>query len=650
MFFFCYLKYVLFIRYTGEFMTIKKRSVLLIAIISIMFFLIVLKLSFVKIIKANEYYEKALDLWTRTAPITGIRGNIYDRNGELIVGSSLTPTLVAIPKQVKDKDKTSRLISNILNVEKEKIYKHLIKSVSVEILKPEAQKITLEQALEIAKLNLDGIYIVSDTSRYYPYPEVLSQVIGIVGIDNQGITGLEYVYDEYLKGESGGLLIYTDAHGELLDDYTSIYEKAKRGCDLYLTIDLNIQLSLERVMNNSVIKYTPDDMIGLVMNPKNSEILAMASRPTFNLYNYQDYSEEIFNRNLPIWKSYEPGSTFKIATFSAGLEEGVFSLDEKFFDPGYMIVDGTRIRDWKKGGHGDETFLQVLENSCNPGFMTIGLRLGKEKLFEYIRKFGYGSKTGVDLLGESKGIIFNEKNIGNVELATSAFGQGNSTTPIQIVNAGCAAVNGGVLYQPYILDKICEGNNIIIKKEPSVIRKVISEETSKKVAMSLESVVAKGTGRTSYIANARVGGKTGTAQIAKNGVYLDNQFILSFLGFAPMDNPQVAVYISIQNPKNCIQYGGTTVGPLVKEVISDAISFLNIKANLPEIPYEPRLWIDKKIYEVPSYIGENVNKIKRLSYYNYIIRGTGNIIISQMPEVKEKLIEGGTIILYTNGG
>lgn len=631
-------------------MILRKRSFVIIVIILFSFLTIIMKLSYTKIFKANEYYEKALDLWTRTAPITGIRGNIYDRNGELIVGSSLTPTIVAIPKQIKDKEKTSSLIANILNVKKEAIFKHITKSVSVEILKPEAQKISIEKALEIAKLNIEGIYIVSDTSRYYPYPTVLSQVIGIVGIDNQGITGLEYVYEDYLKGKNGGLLIYTDAHGELLEDYTSIYKKSKRGYDLYLTIDLNIQLSLERVMDNSVIKYNPDDMIGLVMNPKNSEILAMASRPTFNLYNYKNYSEEIVNRNLPIWKSYEPGSTFKIATFAAGLEENVFKLDEKFFDPGYMIIDGTRIRDWKKGGHGDETFLQVLENSCNPGFMTIGLRLGKEKLFNYIRKFGYGLKTGVDLLGESTGILFNENKIGNVELATSAFGQGNSTTPIQIVNAGCAAVNGGILHQPYILDKICDNSKEVLKKEPVVIRRVISEETSKKVALSLESVVARGTGRTAYIPNTRVGGKTGTAQIAKNGAYVDNQFILSFLGFAPMDNPQVAVYISIQNAKNTIQYGGTTVGPLVKEVISDAISFLNIKASFPEIPFAPRQWIDKKIYEVPSYIGENVTKFQKLPYYNYIIRGTGNIIISQMPEYNEKLIEGGTIILYTNGG
>lgn len=257
----------------------------------------------------------------------------------------------------------------------------------------------------------------------------------------------------------------------------------------------------------------------------------------------------------------------------------------------------------EKGGHGSETFLQVLENSCNPGFMTIGLRLGKEKLFQYIRNFGYGSKSGIDLLGESAGIVFNEKKIGNVELATASFGQGNSATPLQIVNAGSAAINGGILHQPYILKGIGNSTGMLMTKEPVEIRRVISEETSKIVAESLESVVARGTGRTAYIPGFRVGGKTGTAQIAKDGHYLDNQFILSFLGFAPMDDPSIAAYIAIENPHNAIQYGGTTVGPMIKEVLSDALGILKIPTRENEIPFDARLWIDKKIYKVENYVG-----------------------------------------------
>ena len=611
------------------------------------FGILFIRLTYVKVIKSDEYYEKALDLWTRNAPIEGRRGNIYDRNGNLIVGSKLTPTLVAIPKQIEDKEYVSKQIASIVGCTKEAIKRHLSKSVSVEILKPEAQKITVEQAMEVAKLNIQGIYIVGDSSRYYPYPEVLSQVIGIVGIDNQGISGIEYIYDEYLKGKKGSLQIFTDAHGDTIDDLSGSYESASSGFDIYLTIDLNIQLSLERVLDNAYKKYTPDDALGLAINPKTSEVLAMVSRPTFDLENYQDYPQEIYNRNLPIWKSYEPGSTFKVCTFSAGLEEGVFSLDEGFYDPGYMIVDGTRIRDWKKGGHGSETFLQVLENSCNPGFMTIGLRLGKEKLFEYIKKFGYGSKTGIDLLGESGGILFDTNKIGNVELATASFGQGNSATPLQVLNAGCAAVNGGILYQPYILKAIGNESGLKVENQPVEIRRVISEETSKKVAYALESVVANGTGRTAFIEGYRVGGKTGTAQIAENGHYLDNKFILSYMGIAPMDDPQIGIYISIQNPHNAIQYGGTTVGPMVKEVMSEALQFLKIEKRADEIPYAPRQWIDKKLITVPNFVGKTRKEIKSDPFYQIIIEGNGDTILFQLPEASEKLIEGGTIILYT---
>ncbi len=626
---------------------IKKRILFTYFVILFAFGILFIRLTYVKVIKSDEYYEKALDLWTRNAPIEGRRGNIYDRNGNLIVGSKLTPTLVAIPKQIEDKEYVSKQIASIVGCTKEAIKRHLSKSVSVEILKPEAQKITVEQAMEIAKLNIQGIYIVGDSSRYYPYPEVLSQVIGIVGIDNQGISGIEYIYDEYLKGKKGSLQIFTDAHGDTIDDLSGSYESASSGFDIYLTIDLNIQLSLERVLDNAYKKYTPDDALGLAIDPKTSEVLAMVSRPTFDLENYQDYPQEIYNRNLPIWKSYEPGSTFKVCTFSAGLEEGVFSLDEGFYDPGYMIVDGTRIRDWKKGGHGSETFLQVLENSCNPGFMTIGLRLGKEKLFEYIKKFGYGSKTGIDLLGESGGILFDTNKIGNVELATASFGQGNSATPLQVLNAGCAAVNGGILYQPYILKAIGNESGLKVENQPVEIRRVISEETSKKVAYALESVVANGTGRTAFIEGYRVGGKTGTAQIAENGHYLDNKFILSYMGIAPMDDPQIGIYISIQNPHNAIQYGGTTVGPMVKEVMSEALQFLKIEKRADEIPYAPRQWIDKKLITVPNFVGKTRKEIKSDPFYQIIIEGNGDTILFQLPEASEKLIEGGTIILYT---
>lgn len=491
----------------------KKRIIFMIVLIMGMLFIIVGRLAYIKIFAQDDYFLKALELWTRDAPIEGRRGNIYDRKGRLIVGSQLAPTVVVIPNQIKNKPKTVSVLSNILNCSKEDVEKYIYKNTSVEIIKKVGQKIDPALASKIIESNLEGVYVVADSKRYYPYGHYLSQVIGIVGIDNQGITGLEYYYNDYLKGENGALEILTDAHGGVFSESNSNYESPTSGCELYLTIDLEIQIALERVLDNANIQYQPDEMMGLIMKPGTSEILAMASRPTFNPQNYQDYEQILYNRNLPIWKSFEPGSTFKIVTFAAGLEENVFKLDEVYHDPGFMIVDGARIKDWKAGGHGTETFREVLQNSCNPGFMTIGFRLGKERLFNYIKKFGFGKKTNVDLLGESSGIVFNVENVGNVELATSSFGQGNSVTAIQLVNAACAAVNGGILNRPTILKGIVNSktSNIVEQTLPIEIRRVISESTSKKVAESLEYVASLGTARSAYIEGYRVGGKTGTA-------------------------------------------------------------------------------------------------------------------------------------------
>lgn len=628
---------------------IKKRIFILNLIIIILFSTLFLRLIFVKSVKNNDYYQKAIELWTRSAPIQGTRGNIYDRNGNLIVGNSLTPTLIAIPKQIDDVELTSRIISTILRVSTDKIKKHLTKNVSVEIIKPEALRISIFQAADIASYNLQGIYIVGDTSRYYPYQNTLAQVLGFTGIDNQGITGIEYIYDEVLQGNKGSLNIFTDAHGNALNDLTSFYQSNTRGADLYLTIDLELQLTTERLLDNIIQQYQPEDAIILVMNPKNGEILAMGSRPTFDIENYQDYPQEIYNRNLAIWKSFEPGSTFKILTYAMGLEEKVFSINETFYDPGYMIIDGTRIKDWKVGGHGKETFLEVFQNSCNPGFMTIGLRLGKERFFSYLKDFGMGTKTGIDLLGESSGILFNLDRVGNVELATSAFGQANSVTAIQLVNATAAAVNGGTLYKPYIVKKaIDNNNNLLFENNKQVIRHVITPETSKLVCSCLEHVVSLGTGRNAYIEGYRVGGKTGTAQIVENGSYLQGQYITSFIGIAPMDDPELVVFCAITKPKNTIQYGGVVAAPIVKELLTEAFTILNINPRTGGIPLSVRYYIDKNIYEVDDFINKSISSIHQYNYpYQFIIEGNGKTVINQLPESGEKLIEGGYVILYT---
>jgi len=629
---------------------IRNRIYITLYVIFFIFIVILLRLGYVQVVKSEAYIERAFELWTRNIPVSTQRGRIFDRNGKLIVGNTLAPTVSIIPKQVKNKTYTINTLASILKVDSELIKKHFEKNVSVEIIKPYGKNIDLETAKKIIAADLPGVYVSSDVIRYYPYGNTLSHVLGIVGVDNQGITGIEFMYNDILMGKPGSQNIFTDAHGNKYPNLTGTYTKSEQGFDIYLTIDIDIQLTLERVLDNAMALYEPEEILGLVMDPKTSQVLAMASRPNFDLINYQDYDQELYNRNLPIWKSFEPGSTFKIVTFSSGLEEKVFDVNETFYDPGFAIVDGTRIRDWKAGGHGMQTFMEVIQNSCNPGFIEIGQRLGKEKLFEYIYKFGFGKKTGIDLLGEATGIIFKDSQIGPVELATSSFGQGNSVTPIQLVNAANAAVNGGNLNQPYILKGIgIPGTGtLIFQNEIKFVRRVISEETSAIVRDALERVVALGTARSAYIEGYRVGGKTGTAQIPIDGKYVEGKYILSFLGIAPMNDPKVSAYIAINQPKAAVQYGGVVVAPMLKEVILDALSIMGVEKQKGGIPRDARWWVDKFLYPVENYIGKSPSQIGLHPHYKIKIVGNGNVIIAQSPEAGELIVQDGVVTLYTN--
>ncbi len=627
---------------------IRKRMTIVLYIILILFIVLLIRLGWIQIFHGTAYIERAYDLWTREITVNARRGNIYDRNGKLIVGNTLSPTISIIPKQVKDKEYCALKIAQVLNISSKSILYHFNKNVSVETIKPEGKNITLEQAQKIIQLNLDGVYVSSDVVRYYPYGNILAHVLGFVGSDNQGLTGLEYIYNDYLLGNVGSSNIFTDAHGNKIGMIADGYKAPSRGIDLYLTIDIDVQVVLERVLDNTDSTYTPEESMGIVMDPRTSEVLAMASRPTYDIKNYQDYDQSIYNRNLPIWKSFEPGSTFKFVTFTAGIEEKVFDVNESFFDPGYAIVDGTRIRDWKAGGHGSETFFEVIQNSCNPGFIEIGRRLGKDKLFKYVKDYGFGAKTGIDLLGESTGILFDMNKVGNVEVATTSFGQGISTTPIQLTTAVSAAVNGGNLNMPYILKGFGIGNTMLYRTEKTFVRRVISEYTSNVIREALERVTSLGTARNAYIEGYRVGGKTGTAQISVNGAYLPNTYILSFLGIAPMNDPQIVAYIAVNHPISYIQYGGTVVAPLVREVLAESMPILGIKKQEGGIPLDIRYWIDKASYKVENYIGKKTALISFNPYYEIIIIGQGDTIVEQVPAYNEKIEEGGKVFLYTN--
>ena len=397
-----------------------------------LFIFIILRVFYVQMIDYKKLNEYASNLWSRNLPLEADRGLILDRNGIVLADNLTTTSLVLIPNQIKNKKKTTKLLADILDVSYTDMKEHVYKKTSIERVHPEGRRLSYDIAEEINRLKLDGVYLVKEAKRYYPYGNMLSHSLGYVGIDNQGLSGLELEYDKYLTGKSGAIKYFSDAKGNKLN-LSDIYVEPQDGMNISLTIDINIQKSLERELDNVVDMFSPDMALAIVMDPNNGEILGIASRPDYDPNNYQEYSQEVLSRNLPIWASYEPGSTFKIITTSAAVEEGVIDLKkDHFYDSGSVTVDGAVLRCWKAGGHGEQTMLQVLQNSCNPGFVKMGQLLGKEKLFDYIDKFGFGEKTGVDLNGEGKGIIFNLNQVGNVELATTAFGQGVSVTPIQL--------------------------------------------------------------------------------------------------------------------------------------------------------------------------------------------------------------------------
>ena len=624
------------------------KKINLLQIISIILLsLIIGKLSYSQIILHNKIENLAENMWNRSFPLEASRGNIIDKNNNIIVTNLPTLSIIIIPYQVKDKELTSKTLARLLNANEKEMFNKINKKTSMVKLNKEGRKISDELALKIEKENLDGVYIVQDSLRYYPYNTLLSQSLGFVGIDNQGLAGIENYYDSVLKGQNGSLDILVDAKGGLFGNYLNEINAPSQGLTIRLTINLELQKVLERELYNNYLLYNPESIYGICMDPNNGEVLAISSYPTFNPNKYQEYNQEIYNRNLPIWKSYEPGSTFKVFSFAAGLDKNLFNMyNDTYYDKGYEIVGGQRIKSWKKGGHGLQTYLEVLQNSSNPGFVSIARKLGKDNLFNYINNFGFNKKTNIDLPGETKGLFFKYENFNELEQATSSFGQGISVSMIQVATAFSSVINGGNLYEPYIVKDIInpKTNEILVTKEPKIKNITLKKDTSELMKIALESVVAKGSGGRAFINNYRVGGKTGTSQIVgENGAYLDNEYILSFIGAIPMNNPKLVTYICVEKPKNCIQYGGTIAAPIVKNVFLDAINILNIKKQENQIE-KVKSYYDSNLTLVPSFIGLEKKKINKGSF-NIIYYGEGKYIIDQLPKPNELVENNATIML-----
>lgn len=556
------------------------------ALIFLMTGVLIGRLVYLMVFRSEYYVEQAKDLHERERDIKAARGQILDRNGVVLAANRTVCTISVIHSQVTDPETVIRVLTKELGIDEETVRKRVEKVSSIERVRTNVDKSVGDA---IRAYGLAGVKVDEDYKRYYPYDTLASKVLGFTGGDNQGIIGLEVKYDDYLQGTNGKILTLTDARGVEIENAGESRLDPVDGNNLVISIDYNIQMYAEQVAEKVMEQKQADHVSILIMNPQNGEIYAMANVPEFNLnepfvLNYDvgtdmdaAKKQELLNqmwRNPCINDTYEPGSTFKIITASAALEQGVVTLNDNFFCPGYKIVEDRRIRCHKAGGHGAENFEQGLMNSCNPVFMELGLRLGADNFYHYFRQFGLLSKTNIDLPGEAATIMHSLDNIGQVELATMSFGQSFQITPVELATTVSSIINGGRRVTPHFGVKVQtpDGENVEILQYDQVDG-IVSEETSKTMRTLLEKVVSEGSGKNAKIEGYAIGGKTATSQTLPRSAH---KYISSFLGFAPAEEPTVLCLVIINDPQG-VYYGGTIAAPVCKEVFENILPYLEIE-------------------------------------------------------------------------
>ncbi|HIX47766.1 MAG TPA: peptidoglycan glycosyltransferase [Candidatus Mediterraneibacter caccavium] len=545
------------------------------------------RLVYLMIFDADYYQELAQDLHEREREIKAARGEIVDRNGVVLATNSTVCTISVIHSQVEEPEEVISVLSRELELDEAEVRKKVEKVSSMEKIRTNVDKETGDR---IRGYDLAGVKVDEDYKRYYPYDELASRVLGFTGGDNQGIIGLEVKYEEYLKGINGTILTVTDARGVELEGVAEDRIEPVPGETLQVSLDYNIQSYCQQAAEKVMEEKQAEAVSILLMNPQNGEIYAMVNVPEFNLNEPYELNtgadeasltdEELQDELNQMWRNrcindtYEPGSVFKIITSSACLEEGVVSLDDTFFCPGYRIVEDRKIRCHKVGGHGQETFVQGIQNSCNPVFMDIGLRLGAGRFYDYFEEFGLMKLTNIDLPGEAGTIMHRKEDIGTVELATMTFGQSFQVTPIQMAVTVSSIVNGGNRVTPHVGTAVLDREgNVVEEFDHEVESGIVSEETSETMRMLLESVVAEGSGKNAYLEGYSIGGKTATSQTLPRSA---NKYIASFLGFAPADDPQILGMVIIHDPQG-VYYGGTIAAPVLRSIYDNVLPYLGIE-------------------------------------------------------------------------
>ena len=558
----------------------RKKIMVFMLVVLIMMIFLMGRLGYLMIFCSEYYGKKAEDLHERERDIKAARGEIVDCNGVVLAENKTVCTISVIHSQIKEPEKVTKMLAKELEMEEAEVKKRVEKVSSIERIKTNVPKETGDR---IRAYGLAGVKIDEDYKRYYPYDTLASKVLGFTGGDNQGIIGLEVKYDKYLQGKNGKILTLTDARGVEIENAGERRQDPVDGNDLHISLDYNIQKYAEQAAKKAMEEHGAESVSILMMNPQNGEIMAMVNVPEFNLNEpfsingKVETNQDKLNlmwRNGCINDTYEPGSTFKIITTAAAFEEGVVSLKDQFNCPGYKIVEDRKIRCHKVGGHGAEDFAQGIMNSCNPVFIELGLRLGSEKYYSYFKKFGLLQKTNVDLPGEAATIMHDPKNIGQVELATIAFGQSFQITPMQLATTVSSIINGGRRVTPHLGCYVTDQSGKKVKTfQYESTDGIVSERTSKTVRTLLERVVSEGTGKNAKIEGFSIGGKTATSQTLPRSA---NKYIASFLGFAPAEDPQVLAMVIIHDPKG-IYYGGTIAAPVIKDVFENVLPYLGIE-------------------------------------------------------------------------
>jgi stage V sporulation protein D (sporulation-specific penicillin-binding protein) len=647
----------------------------------VIFFLLIVRVAWLQIIDGEKLSSAAREQQTTDNTINPERGIIYDRNMKILANNLSVETISITPKNVRSNSKQTpeqiaSKLAELLELDKETVLKKINKESNFEYIKRKVEKDQADSVRAyIDEYRLDGIRFSEDTKRYYPYGNFASQVIGFVGSDNTGLEGIEMVYNEELKGVPGRIVSANRVAGlEIPDNYESYYE-AQNGKSIVLTIDETIQHFTEKHLETARIENQLEEgAAAIVMNVKTGEILAMATKPDYDLNEpfavtaaveekYPGIKKELealegseynakltevtqfLRRNKAVVDSYEPGSTFKVAVASMALEENVVGLNDHFYCGGSIKVADRTIHCANRNGHGAETFVKGVQNSCNPVFIEVGARVGREKFMNYVKGFGFREETGIELPGETDGIFHSAENFKEIDLATSSFGQSFNVTPLQMITMVSAVANGGKLMKPHLVKQLVdEDQNIIEEYKPTVVRQVISEETSKTMCKILESVVSEGGGRNAYLAGYRIAGKTGTSEKQPRG---NGKYIASFVGFAPADDPEIACLVILdQPPAGNTYYGGLIAAPVVKNILAESLQYMGIE---PEYTQDELTMVDISVPDVTGKTRKEAETMLKELGIGISIKGSGDIILDQVPKAYSKLAKNSKVVAYTEG-